>query len=1172
MITLKSLGRLFSHLLLLSFFFSVWSCQNEQTGPITPQKLEILFLGHNSEHHNSAEYLPLLAAALSPKGINFSYTPDPKDLTTENLSQYDGLIIYANHDSIGKNEEKALLSFVKKGGALLPIHCASYCFRNSDEYVKLVGAQFKSHGEGTFTAEIVNSEHPIMQGFTPFETWDETYVHDLHTSDRTILMERVEGDHREPWTWTKEYGKGRMFYTAFGHDERTWGNAGFHQLMENGILWAVGEQKSEAFKKLSFPKLEYTEAVIPNYEKRDPPPLLQGELSAEESQKMIQIPPGFELDLFAAEPDIINPISLSWDERGRLWVIETKDYPNDISPEEREGNDVIKILEDTDGDGKADKFTVFADQLSVPTSLVFANDGVIVAQAPHFLFLKDTDGDDKADVREIIMDGWGIYDTHAGPSNLKYGFDNQIWGVLGYSGFEGNVGGETHKFGQGIYRFLPDGSKLEFINRTSNNTWGLGFSETNDIFISTANNTHSGYMGIPLKYLKDVEGLNHKEVKKIDSHYSFHTNTRNFRQVDVWGGFTAAAGHNLYTARSYPKEYWNRIALVCEPTGHLLHKAILEKDGAGFIEKDGWNLLASSDEWVSPVHAEVGPDGAVWILDWYNFIIQHNPLPEGFELGKGNAHINPLRDKQHGRIYRLSYKAGKATKNFQLSKDNTSELISALKSDNMLWRMHAQRMLVERGNKDVEADLCKIIADKSVDEIGLNSPAVHALWALHGLNLIAPIYPKTLAAVEEALRHPAAGVRKAAIQVLPKSEKTLEKFIAVNSFKDADPHTRLAALISLSDFPASDQLANELYSLSQDQSIQKDNWLAKAFYAALVKHHALITPILVEKQPDLFKKEDKNNQGDDQWQDPDLDDSNWSTIPTPMRWQDSKIEELGEFDGTVWYRHTIDLTGAQANKKAILHLGPIDDTDDAYINGKRIGGMIRKWSDYRSYPIPRGLLKKGINSIAVKVLDTGGRGGIFGRPTELYIQAGEEQINLAGDWKYKIESTIRSGKSAFADATILERFAQHYGSTANNAIATFEDEEASLGREIKLSTIRDQMKYDVEAFTVKAGETVTIVFTNNDGMQHNILICEPGSLQEIGEAADKLATLPDGPALDYIPQLSTVFLASRLINPGETVKLNFTVPQEAGDYPYICTFPGHWKTMNGVMKVVKGQI
>src|SRR5205814_10405091 len=134
------------------------------------------------------------------------------------------------------------------------------------------------------------------------------------------------------------------------------------------------------------------------------------------------------------------------------------DYPNEKQSDGK-GRDRIVICEDTDGDGKADKVTVFADKLSIPTSLTFANGGVIIHQAPETLFLKDTDGDGKADVRKVLFRGWSTGDTHAGPSNLHYGFDNWLYGMVGYAGFEGTVGGVRHSFRTGFYRFKPDGAK-----------------------------------------------------------------------------------------------------------------------------------------------------------------------------------------------------------------------------------------------------------------------------------------------------------------------------------------------------------------------------------------------------------------------------------------------------------------------------------------------------------------------------------------------------------------------------------------------------------------------------------------------------------------------------------------------------------------------------------------
>ena len=369
-------------------------------GPVSgARRIEVLFLGHTAEHHPSNRYAPILATALSREGINLSYTTDPNDLNERNLAKYDALLLYANHDSISPAQEKALLDYVTSGKGFVPIHSASHNFRNSTNVIRLMGGQFDRHGTGTFTAATVNSDHPVTRGLTPFETWDETYVHKNNNPDRVVLQERVDSAGREAWTWVRTEGKGRVFYTAYGHDQRTWNQPGFHALVRNGIAWAVGDAVRAQWEQFKITPLAYRESSrIPNYERRNPPLKLQEPLDPAASMSRIQIPPGFRLELFASEPDIVKPIAMAWDERGRLWIAETIDYPNDIHPG-RPGRDRIKILEDTNGDGKADKFTVFADSLNIPTSLVFSNGGIIVYHMPDFLFLKDTNGDDRADVR-----------------------------------------------------------------------------------------------------------------------------------------------------------------------------------------------------------------------------------------------------------------------------------------------------------------------------------------------------------------------------------------------------------------------------------------------------------------------------------------------------------------------------------------------------------------------------------------------------------------------------------------------------------------------------------------------------------------------------------------------------------------------------------------------------
>lgn len=188
-------------------------------------------------------------------------------------------------------------------------------------------------------------------------------------------------------------------------------------------------------------------------------PRVQDPLPPEASQKHIQLPEGFEAVLYAAEPDIINPIAFAWDERGRLWVVQSMDYPHDLANEV--GGDRITICEDTNGDGRADKFTDFATEQSLSTGITVVKGGVIVSQAPEMVFLEDTDGDDKMDKRTVLFEGFGTWDTHAGPSSLRYGPDNWIWGSVGYSGFEQEFNGELVKFTRGVYRFTKDGRSFE---------------------------------------------------------------------------------------------------------------------------------------------------------------------------------------------------------------------------------------------------------------------------------------------------------------------------------------------------------------------------------------------------------------------------------------------------------------------------------------------------------------------------------------------------------------------------------------------------------------------------------------------------------------------------------------------------------------------------------------
>lgn len=1093
-------------------------------------KIDLLFLGHESEHHDAQVYATTLSKYLFEKGVEMEFAYSPEVLSTDYLKNFDALIIYANHDSITDTQNNALLSFVEDGGAFLPLHCASACFTNSSEYIDLVGGQFKSHGVDSFITEFAKPDHPILKGIVPFYAKDETYVHSNLSDDKEIIIMR--GD--EPWTWTREQGKGKVFYTAYGHDENTWNLPQFQQMIFNALKWTTGIIPSPIAVKV------YKEAKLPNYRKIVPEPQYQMPLSPEESMKMTQVPPGFKLELFASEPDIINPIAFTWDERGRLWVLETIDYPNEVR--NSGGLDRVKILEDTNNDGKADKVTVFADSLNIPTGITFVNGGVLVSSMPNFYFLKDTNDDDIADIKEEVLPGWGAGDTHAGPSNLKYGLDNKIWGAVGYSAYSH----DTYNFRMGIYRFDKDFSMPEFISQFDNNTWGLAFDESFNVFGSTANNTHSIQVAMPNRYFSGSKGIKWFGNKKIDGHYSVHPITDKFLQVDVFNGFTAAAGHNVYTGSNFPSSYKNKVAFVCEPTVHLIHRAELSSQGSEVIEHDGWNIVASADEWFSPVHAETGPDGALWFSDWYNFIIQHNPTPVGFENGKGNAYLQPLRDKQHGRIYRIVYAGNELDKYPALS--TKEQLVDALSHENMFWRITAQRLIVESLDNEYEGLLLGVLEGENPKAI------IHALGALDGLNLLSNNVEK----VKSLLGSDDASVKKNALKFLSDISNVNAEIERYNLLNDNDFSVRIEALISLKNSVRSEGLIKQIVEMSMDLKVNKDAFLSQAVYLAMEGNSDRIIPYVKANYPDkLIREEELTN-----YESFSYNDSKWKQFYVPKRWDN----ELGEFTGEIWFRTSFNIQN-KGKENYELNLGPIDENDITYVNGVEVGKMTDfKWTTPRVYSVPNRVLREGKNVISIKVENRWGTGGIYGKDEELFIKNSNKKIELKGNWRYKIQNNLKPTQSIFSEEDILNVFLKNYLGNAKPLVQIASKTE-SKGREIVLLAVKFKIKFDLKEFEVKPGEKIRLKFINEDVMRHNVLIGKKDALQVIGKAADLLATDPKGSEKNWVPEMPEVLYSTKLVDAGAEVILEFTAPNEKGEYPFVCTFPGHWRTMNGVMIV-----
>jgi hypothetical protein len=337
-------------------------------------------------------------------------------------------------------------------------------------------------------------------------------------------------------------------------------------------------------------------------------------------------------------------------------------------------------------------------------------------------------------------------------------------------------------------------------------------------------------------------------AKKINVVDTVHTITPNFRQVDVFGGYTAACGSSFIYSAALPERF-HGMAMVCEPTMKVVSLMNVQPDGAGYKALDAFNIYASSDEWNSPVYAEVGPDGAIWVADFQNFIIQHNPTPSiergGFvaTTGVGGAHENDLRDHSRGRIYRIVAKG-------------------AAKDMNTLYsRLLKQQRMVNGSDKSDVSDL----------------PDIHALWVKHALGTLDA---KTHQA---ALISKDAKLRRNAIRALGSDKAAQDLFFGSGVISDPDLNTRLAAFVKLSDFPTTPEIQTLVKKLSADPVVKNDEWLAEAAKMLGKKHKALNykegpnllpNPGFEEPIADTWKHRDYGNR-------PGNKDAQWGFVTDP---------------------------------------------------------------------------------------------------------------------------------------------------------------------------------------------------------------------------------------------------------------------------------------------------
>jgi len=556
-----------------------------------------------------------------------------------------------------------------------------------------------------------------------------------------------------------------------------------------------------------------------------------GPLSPEESLKKIQIADGFKVQLYASEPHVFDPVALEFDEQGNGYVVEMYDYPYEAEPGKGRGR--IRILKDTNGDGRIDKSIIFAENVTEATSILPWKGGLIVTAAPNILYMKDTNGDGKADIREVLFSGFFQNNSEAQITSLRLGIDNWIYannrGQSGMVTYSKTPGAPPISVRGADFRFRLDRDQFEL--ETGPGQFGQTIDDWGHRFF-TENSIHLQQAVIPWRYTHrhpflsvtkfNVDISDHQEImfQKTEAPYWRAERTRQRNEMYKEAGmnrveyardrFTGASGGTIYNGDGLPKEFYGNI-FTTDVSGNLVHRDILSPNEKSPImtakrgeqEKDK-EFMFSTDTWFRPITFTVGPDGYLYVLDYYRQHIE-TPVSIPDEL---KADMDFMAGSDKGRIYRiLPTDAQLKTPKIDLKNASGEKLVDLLSHANGWWRMQAQRLLVERGDKSVIPSLKSLIS-KSED----SRARLHAIYVLEGLNSL------TAEIVRQAVQDAAPGVRENGLMLA-------EKFPDMQSLiaqKINDPSLRVAfqAVLSTGEFNNADvatALAQAVTKYGEDQ-------------------------------------------------------------------------------------------------------------------------------------------------------------------------------------------------------------------------------------------------------------------------------------------------------------------------------------------------------------------
>lgn len=463
-----------------------------------------------------------------------------------------------------------------------------------------------------------------------------------------------------------------------------------------------------------------------------PPPL-----SPEEGLKSLRLPNGFVAELVAHEPQITDPVAFDWDAGGRLWVVQMNDYPTGLDENGKPGG-AVKILSERDDRGRYSKSVVFTDGLAFPTGVMPWRKGALIASAPDILFMEDRDGDGRADYREVLFTGFEPGNQQHRFNGFEWGLDGWIYAANGDSG--GNVKsvktGNTISISGRDVRFRPDTGEIETVSAMTQyglrrDDWGNWFGNDNPVWL--------WHVTLPERYLRRNPQLAVKRVKKLLANYDdatrvFPVSAPMDRPNQPWSlnHVTSGCTPTPYRDSLFGAEFSTSV-FCSEPVHNAVHREVLERDGSGFRSRraageEKREFLASSDNWFRPVFLRTGPDGALWVADFYRFVLEH---PEWISP-EMQARLDLRAGSDRGRIYRIAPAGAPRRPVPVLSTMSDMELALAMDSTNGWQRDMAHRLLVERKAAGIAPALVSLLSPARAPQVRIQ--ALAALGSLGALN------------------------------------------------------------------------------------------------------------------------------------------------------------------------------------------------------------------------------------------------------------------------------------------------------------------------------------------------------------------------------------------------------------------------------------------------------